>query len=118
MDWRTQLQRNQSRTRWVIAIFIAFYLGVGLLIDWYINAQNYPQMPLGTIFEALITLHLIPYATLITSGIAIISLFVTYMFYDKIMLLGTEYHEVTPETMQSLEEKQLYNVVEELKIAA
>jgi heat shock protein HtpX len=34
------------------------------------------------------------------------------------MLLGTEYHEITPETAQSLEEKQLYNTVEEMKIAA
>ena len=34
------------------------------------------------------------------------------------MLLGTEYREITLETAQSLAEKQLYNVVEELKIAA
>lgn len=118
MDWRAQLQRNQSRTRWVIIIFIAFYLAVGLLIDLYLNAGHYPLVPLGTIFQALITLHLIPWATLITSGVAIISLLVTYTLYDKIMLMGTEYHEITPETAQSFEEKQLYNIVEELKIAA
>ena len=34
------------------------------------------------------------------------------------MLLGTQYHEITPETAQSLQEKQLYNVVEEMKVAA
>jgi heat shock protein HtpX len=34
------------------------------------------------------------------------------------MLLGTDYHEITPETAQTLQEKQLYDVAEELKIAA
>ena len=43
---------------------------------------------------------------------------VTYAFYDKLMLMGTEYHEITPETSQNLQEKQLYHVVEEMKVAA
>ena len=34
------------------------------------------------------------------------------------MLLGTNYHEVTSNNARSLEEKQLYNVVEEMKTAA
>lgn len=118
MDWRAQLQRNQSRTHWVIAIFMMFYLTVGLLIDLFWNSELYPQAPLAIIFKALITLRIIPWATLVTAGIAIISLLVMYALYDKIMLMGTEYHEVTPETARSLEEKQLYNIVEELKIAA
>lgn len=118
MDWRAQLQRNYSRTRWVITIFMAFYLVVGLLIDLFLNANTYPQVPLSTIFQALLTLQIVPWATLITSGVAIISLLVTYLLYDKLMLMGTEYHEVTPETATTLEEKQLYNIIEELKIAA
>lgn len=117
VDWRGQLQRNQRRTHAVIAIFILFYLAVGLLIDMYYYS-SITHADLRIIFTALITLRIIPYATLITGAIAIISLLVTYAFYDKIMLLGTEYHEITPETAQSLTEKQLYNVVEELKISA
>ncbi len=117
-DWRAQLRRNQARTRWVIAIFILFYLVVGLLIDTYIYSGKYYNVGLETIFIALITFHLTPMATLITAMIAIISLLVTYGLYDKIMLLGTDYREITPQSAQSLAEKQLYNVIEELKIAA
>ena len=36
----------------------------------------------------------------------------------SIMLLGTEYYEITPESARNLNEKQLYNVVEEMKVAA
>src|SRR5207249_9969496 len=35
-----------------------------------------------------------------------------------LMLLGTEYHEITPTSAQNVAEQQLYNVVEEMKIAA
>lgn len=117
-DWRSQIRRNQRRTTWVILIFILFYVGVGLLIDMFLYANVYRNAPLSLIFYALITFHLIPKATIVTTVIALISLFITYKMYDRIMLLGTEYHEVTSDSTQSLEEKQLYNVVEELKIAA
>jgi heat shock protein HtpX len=117
-DWRTQIRRNQRRTFWVITIFILFYIGIGLLIDMFLYSNTYREAPLSVIFIALVTFHLLPKATLITTGVALISLFVTYKMYDRIMLLGTEYHEVTADNAQSLEEKQLYNIVEELKIAA
>jgi len=51
-------------------------------------------------------------------GLAIISLLITFTLYDRIMLLGTDYKEITPETAQTIQEKQLYNVVEEMKVAA
>lgn len=116
-DWRDQLRRNQRRTFWVIAVFIGFYLLLGLLVDMYIYSSM-SQAPLSEIFLALITFQVIPKATLVTGTVAIFSLIITYTFYDKIMMLGTEYRQITPETAQSIEEKQLYNVVEELKIAA
>jgi heat shock protein HtpX len=59
-----------------------------------------------------------PYATMITTAIALISLFVAFKFHDRIMLLGTEYHEITPENAENLKEKQLYNIIEEMKVAA
>jgi heat shock protein HtpX len=34
------------------------------------------------------------------------------------MVLGTEYHEITPTTAQNTAESMLYNVIEEMKIAA
>lgn len=79
---------------------------------------TYPQVTLQQAFLALIQLQVIPYATILMVGIAVVSLLTTYAFYDRIMLLGTEYHEITPQTAQNLQEQQLYNVVEEMKVAA
>ena len=117
-DWRGQLRRNERNTRWVIAIYIAIYIGVGLIVDAVILQSKYQGIGLGQCFHALVTLQVVPFATLIMGGIAIISLLITYSMYDKIMLLGTDSHEITPETAKSLQEKQLYNVVEEMKVAA
>ncbi|BCA94065.1 zinc metalloprotease HtpX [Legionella antarctica] len=119
-DWREQLKKNERKTRGVIALFFLVYLLVGLVADTFILQSAYPQahLSLEQCFLALVTFKVVPYATLLMVGLAVISLWITYAFYDRIMLLGTEYHEVTPEKAQSLQEKQLYNVVEEMKVAA
>ena len=63
-------------------------------------------------------MRLFPIATLITVIIAIISLLVTYKFHDRLMLLGTKYRQITPTSAQDTPESQLYNVVEEMQVAA
>lgn len=115
-NWRGQLQQNERKTKIVIATFIAIYLAVGLLVDIVI-AQSHYNASIGTIFTALLTLKITPIATIIMGVIAVIALMVTYAMYDKIMLMGTEYREVT-EQSSDLTDKQLYNVVEEMKVAA
>ena len=117
-DWREQLKRNERKTRLVIITFIAVYVGVGLLVDVFILQRFYPRASLAQCFHALVTLQAIPFATLIMAGLAVVSLLVTYAMYDKIMLLGTDSHEITSESARNLQEKQLYNVVEEMKVAA
>ncbi len=117
-DWRSSLRQNQFRTRIVILLFFLIYGGIGLLVDLYLCSAHYPQVELSTLFKALITLQLFPIATCIMLVIAGVSLWVSYLFYDRLMLLGTEYREITPDTAQSDREKQLYNVVEEMKISA
>jgi heat shock protein HtpX len=118
VDWRKTLRQNSRRTYVVISLFFAIYIGLGVLVDLYLNATKYPQATLGEIFHALITLQLFPIATVVMFIIAAISLFVSYLLHDRLMLLGTDYHEITPETARTVQEKQLYNVVEEMKIAA
>ncbi len=117
-DWRQLLRSNQRRTFYVISIFILLYIALGLLIDLFIYSEKFPQVPLATIFYAIAKLKLTPYATIITTAIAAISLWVAFAWHDKLMLLGTEYHEITADTATTIEEKQLYNTVEEMKIAA
>ncbi|HEX2549807.1 MAG TPA: zinc metalloprotease HtpX, partial [Gammaproteobacteria bacterium] len=117
-DWRGTIRTNNRKTTMVMAIFFMIYLAIGLLVDIYIYSGDYPGIPISQIFFALITFKLFPLVTLIMLAVSGISLFVTLTFHNRLMLLGTEYHEITPETAQTLQEKQLYNVVEELKIAA
>lgn len=117
-NWREQLRRNEKKTRFVILTFFLVYLLVGLVADTFILQSYYPNVPLTVCLKALLTLQVIPYATLIMVAIAAISLMITYAMYDRIMLLGTNSREITPETAQNLREKQLYNVVEEMKVAA
>lgn len=117
-DWRGELKRNERKTRWVIATFIAVYVAVGLLVDAFVLQSMYPRASLGICFYALLTLQTVPLATLLMIGLAVVSLLVTYSLYDRIMLLGTDSREITAETAQTMQEKQLYHVVEEMKVAA
>jgi len=123
-DWRQQLRINERRTKLVIGLFILIYLAVGLLIDLYLHSGavytegGVVYAPLSETFVNLVTFKIIPWATLIMGGIAAFSIFITFSLHDKLMLLGTKYHEVTSENARSLEEQQLYNVVEEMKTAA
>ncbi len=117
-DWRAQLKLNNKRTWLVMGTFVLIYLSLGVLIDLLIYSGQYPHASLWQISKALFTLHLTPFATIITAIIAVISIFVTLSYHDKLMLLGTKYHEVTGENADNLAETQLYNVVEEMKVAA
>lgn len=117
-DWRGQIRKNKRKTRMVIATFIAVYFAVGFIADLFILQTMYPQVNLQHCVDALIYLQVIPYATLLMTGFAVISLLITYGLYDRIMLLGTEYHEITPQTAQTVQEQQVYNVVEEMTVAA
>jgi heat shock protein HtpX len=117
-DWRAQLKLNERKTKRVIALFFLIYIVVGLLADVLILSSTHQRAPLESILLSLLTFKVPPYATLIMIALAGISLLVTYSLYDRIMLMGTEYKEITPETAELLIEKQLYNVVEEMKVAA
>jgi heat shock protein HtpX len=117
-DWRTTLRRNTSRSYIIIGLFFLIYCALGMLVDMYMVSTMYPYATMPQLFTLLITFHIFPLATSVMFVIAFVSLWVSYSLYDKIMLLGTEYHEVTPETASALQEKQLYNLVEEMKIAA
>lgn len=118
VDWRRSLRQNRRRTTLVIVTFISIYLIIGLLVDLYIYVGHYPEAIISQLFFALLTFRLFPKAMIITGLIAVVSLYVTFAFSHKLMMLGTEYREITLDTAQALEEKVLYNIVEELRISA
>jgi len=117
-NWRRTLQINNRKTFIVISLFVGFYIALGLLVDVWLSLQKYPNAPFSDILQHLVTFQITPIATLVMLAVAGISLLVTYSFHDQLMLLGTEYREITPQTAQNVSEQQLYNVVEEMKIAA
>lgn len=116
-DWRAVLRVNQRRTFLVMVSFVLLYLALGLLIDVYLSSRSYPETPILILLQALLTFKLVPYATGVTTGIALVSLWVTFIFHDRLMLLGTDYQEITS-AETNLKLKQLYNVIEEMKVAA
>lgn len=117
-DWRAQLKRNEHKTRWVILTFIAVYVGVGLIVDVFVLQSFYPGLSMNQAFSSLLTLKVMPLATLVMAGLAGVSLLVAYAMHDRIMLLGTDSHEITLDTAKDLQEQQLFHVVEEMKVAA
>jgi heat shock protein HtpX len=117
-DWRSTLRQNSQRTYIVIFLFFAIYIGIGFLADMYMYSVSYPRAEPSQLFYGLITLQLFPLITLVMTAVAAISLYVSYAFYDKLMLLGTEYHEINDKTASTVEEQQLYHVIEEMKISA
>lgn len=118
VNWRKTLRQNTHRTWVVIGLFFVIYAGIGVLLDLFTYSSTYPTATIPTLFSALIEGDLFPTITLIMLAVAGVSLFVSYALYDKLMLLGTDYHEVTPNSTKNLAEKQLYNVLEEMKLAA
>ncbi|MCF6766974.1 zinc metalloprotease HtpX [Thiotrichales bacterium 19S11-10] len=121
-DWRGVVRKNKRRTRWVIFFFILLFLMLGLAIDylWTYSWASYKFNVMLT-FQDITYLYfygkLIPYATIITTVVAFIWVACTFLFYDKIMLSGTKAYEITASTTDPLG-RQIYNLVEEMKIAA
>lgn len=117
-DWRGQLRKNKRKTQIVIGVFILIYLIVGLIADVSILLSMYPYASISRVIRALLTFKVVPWATLIMLGVAGISLVITYAMFNKIMLLGTDSHEVTRDFAHDLKEQQLYHVIEEMQVAA
>ena len=117
-DWRRSLQRNRFRTRCVIITFIVIYLLVGLFVDLYIYSSHYLGSSLLELLGMLVTFQIFPIATVVTGLIALVSIYITFIFNHKLMLLGAEHREITSENTKTIEERTFYNIVEELRIAA
>lgn len=117
-DWRKLLKKNTIKTYWVIFAFFFIYLIVGFLSDLLILLNTYPQLSIANLSYLLFTLQVIPYATIITMIVALLSLIVTFLFHKRLVLLGTKYREIDQQTATTFQEKQLVNLLEEMKIAA
>lgn len=123
VDWRALARKNRTRAYITIGIFFLIYGCLGLLFDaFFLGIQmlnsEYPDMHLNFLVKFLINLEPFPVATLVLLIIAAISLWITLTYHDELMLIGTEAREIRPETTSNLEEQQLYNIIDELRIAS
>lgn len=117
-DWRVVIRDNGRRTKMVMMTFILIYTAIGFLVDIVILMNNHPELTFEQAYHLLLGFQVIPWATISMLGVALLSLLVTIKLHDKIMLMGTDAHEITSDNAKDLSEKQLFNVIEEMKVAA
>lgn len=117
-NFKEILAENQRKTYFVITTFLLLYTFIGLLGDIVFHAGD--KGSFSQAIYSLITFKVIPIFTLVMLAIGVISVLITVKMYDKLMLWGTNYIEIDPNKNSNLGhvEKQLYNIIEELKISA
>lgn len=123
INYRQVLKTNENKTKVVVFLFLILYCMVGFIIDIFLQwpklSSKFPEFRgLNGLFNAIASFEITPFATAIMVVIGMVSVLVTFMRHDKMILWGSDYIEINPDNGGlSLEEKQLYNVVEELKIS-
>ncbi|EMF4670956.1 zinc metalloprotease HtpX [Providencia stuartii] len=116
MDYRNVIRKNNIRTRLVVVSYIFIMLIVGLLVDTATHPDEW-----GGFFEnmlAFATFKRFPVATLIILGLTFLGLIYIHFRGHKMMLAGMNAKEITAENASTAEEKQLYNILEELSLSA
>lgn len=112
-DNNSILALNELKSKAALGAFFILYCVIGLLVDTII--YNMPSLSQG--FYMLLTFQVFPMATVGMAAFGVVSIMVTYSMYDKIMLFGHEYKEVTPENATGFE-KRLYDTIDSLAAKA
>ncbi|EKT57772.1 zinc metalloprotease HtpX [Providencia rettgeri] len=116
MDFRNVIRKNNIRTRLVVISYIFLMLIIGLLAD----IATHPNEQLDLVDNAMmfVTLHELPIATFIVLGLTFLGLIYIHFRGHKMMLAGMNAREITQENTSSPQEKQLFNIIEELSLSA
>ncbi|WP_272653945.1 zinc metalloprotease HtpX [Providencia sp. PROV091] len=116
MDFRNVIRKNNIRTRLVVMSYIFLMLIIGLLAD----IATHPNEQLDLVDNAMmfVTLHELPIATFIVLGLTFLGLIYIHFRGHKMMLAGMNAREITQENASSPQEKQLFNIIEELSLSA
>ena len=112
MDFREVIENNRRKTKIVLGIYFLIYAFIGLLLDVVVANM---EGDLSTALVDLVTFNRIPFATLGMFGFAILTVIISIKGFKRIQLSGNEYVEIEAD---NTEYKDLYNIVEEMKISA
>lgn len=112
-DSNSVLALNELKSKVALGVFFILYCVIGLLVDTII--YNMPSLSYG--FYMLLTFQVFPMATVGMAAFGVVSVIVTYSMYDKIMLFGHEYKEITPENAIGFE-RRLYDMIGSLAARA
>lgn len=112
VDWRAQIRSNQNRTYCIIASFLVLYGLLGALVALFMN----PSVSVhrwGDVLAQRRSLEIILIFTVVGIIITIVSVF----FGGRLSLSGSSSQQVSSNDSEP-KLKQLYNIVEEMKIAS
>lgn len=116
MDFRNVIRKNNIRTRLVVLSYIVLMLMIGLLADTATHPDE--RMDFTSNLIAFATLQQLPVATFIILGLTFLGLLYIHFFGHKLMLAGMNAKEITQEGASTPEERQLFNILEELSLSA
>lgn len=133
VDWRKSIAANRKKTALVIVVFFLIYTIFGFTLDfmWWMLSSPHTLADHVNLSDSmfgplnLFTEHLsacvqgthIPLVLFILQGFALLAVLWTRLYHGKILLMDTQYSEIT-ETSKDLKQQQLFNLLHELKIAA
>ena len=115
MNYKNISKLNRKKTKIVLLIYLVIYVFIGLLID--VVMLNSYDLSLFQALEVLATFQVFPMATFVMLVVGAISIWVSILSFHRILLSGNEYVEIKLDTRDRVQ-KQVYNIVEELKISA
>jgi len=105
------IRENQTKTQLVLALYVAIFLFIGLLVD--VVRINAPSLQEG--LYALIFFHITPLVTLGMGALALGAIGVTILYFKRIMLSGSEYKELLPSDRSlSRQESDLVQILQEV----
>ncbi len=123
MNHRKIKRENIKKTNIVMGIYILIFLTIGLLGETIWRAASLPydvSLPsaMVIIFKQIFSGEIFPLFTLIMIAISLGIIMMTIKFGNKLMLSGTTNIFLNDKENLSLSERQVLNIVEELKISS
>jgi len=111
MNYREIINKNRYKTKIALFLYLLIYIFIGFLLDIVIS--NSTSMT-DTLYK-IIHLEQLPIATISMLLFGFVSIIVSIFFFERIQLSGESYVKIEKDNK---EYKDLYNILEELKIAA